>query len=339
MNLDRWRLDLALLDQPPAPPDYLVDGLAERGSVILFTGDSGTAKSFIASDLCIAVVQGRPWLGRNVEQGRALYVGAENSLRLTVRRLRAMGLRSSDCGLSYICRAPLVLNDLAHRGALAEEVERVKPDVLVLDSALSLAGIDPNDNAAVAEFMAWIRQLAEDNDLVVIVLHHEAKSQVAAGRSTATAARAALGAMSWRGQADLHIAVELPKDPRERGTTADGDNVDRWRVRLRLPKEREFSDSESDDEDVVVESVRRDRTLLSMVVRSEQRKPRAARAPGKREQIRHRVAALITEQRRVTRAELTERIPEATKRTLDRVLSEDGDGLWKQPVSGVYEAV
>lgn len=277
-DLNRWRPDLALLDQPPAPPDYLVDGLAERGSVILLTGDAGTAKSFISADLSIAIAQGRPWLGREVKRGRSLYVGAENSQRLTVRRLRALGLLSTDEGLCYLCRAPLVLNDQDHREALREEVERHRPDLLVLDSALSLAGIDPNDNGAVAEFMSWVRQLAEDHDLVVIVLHHESKSQVNAGRSTAAAARAALGAMSWRGQADLHVSVELPREPRERDTTPEGDAVDRWRVRLRLPKEREFSDSQG-EEDVVVESIKRDRTLLSMEVRSESATPSRPRKP------------------------------------------------------------
>jgi len=277
MNLDRWRLDLALLEQPPAPPDYLVDGLAERGSVILLTGDAGTAKSFIAADLSIAVAQGRPWLGRDVKQGRALYVGAENSLRLTVRRLRALGLRGTDKALCYLCRPPIILCDPEHRRALRDEVERHRPDLMVLDSAMSLSGIDPNDNAAVAEWMGWVRQLAEDHDLVVIVLHHESKSHVSTNRSTGAAAKAALGAMSWRGQADLHIAVELPQNPRERATV-DGDVVDRWRVRFRLPKEREFTDSEG-DEDVVVESVKRDGVLLAMEVRSEvrqgYRKPRA----------------------------------------------------------------
>ncbi len=335
MNLDRWRLDLALLDKPPAPPDYLVDGLAERGSVILLTGDAGTAKSFIASDLCIAVAQGRPWLGRKVKPGRALYVGAENGLRLTVRRLHALGLRSSDTGLAYLCRAPLIFSDQAHRTVLREEVDRHNPDVLVLDSALSLAGIDPNDNAAVAEFMAWVRQLAEDHDLVVIVLHHESKSQVNTGRSTASAAKAALGAMSWRGQADLHIAVELPREPRERATTPEGDAIDRFRVRLRLPKEREFGDSEG-DENVIVESVKRDGALLSMEIRSEA--ATESRKPSKAEQTRERIAALLAERERMTRAEIGDAMSDVPKRTLDRVLKEDGEGVWIQADRGVYVA-
>jgi KaiC/GvpD/RAD55 family RecA-like ATPase len=338
LNLDRWRLDLALLDEPATPPDYLVDGFAERGSVILLTGDAGTAKSFIACDLCIAVVQARPWLGRKVKRGRALYVGAENSKRLTVRRLRALGLRGSDTALRYVCRAPLVLSDLAHRSLIREEVEAHEPDVLVLDSALSLAGIDPNDNAAVAEFMAWVRQLAEDRDLVVIVLHHESKSQVSTGRSTAAAAKAALGAMSWRGQADLHIAVELPREPRERGTTPGGDPCDRWRVTLKLPKEREFGETEG-DESVVVESVKRGGVLVSMEVRREGAS-NPKRQPSKAQEAREAVAALLIERGgRATRAELREALSDVATRTLDRVLGEDDNGLWTQPKAGVYEAV
>ena len=336
MNLDRWRLDLSLLDRPATPPDYLVDGFAERGSVILLTGDAGTAKSFIASDLCIAVVQGRPWLGRTVKEGRALYIGAENSKRLTVRRLRALGLRGTDTAFRYVCRAPLVLSDQAHRSAVREEVEAHTPDVLVLDSALSLAGIDPNDNAAVAEFMAWVRQLAEDRDLVVIVLHHESKSQVSTGRSTASAAKAALGAMSWRGQADLHIAVELPSEPRERDTTPEGDPCDRWRVRLKLPKEREFGESEG-DESVVVESVKRDGVLLSMQVRSEGAS--RPRRPSKRQEARDGIAALLAERGgRASRAEMGDALPDVKQRTLDRVLREDGEGRWTNPEPGVYAA-
>jgi hypothetical protein len=171
-----------------------------------------------------------------------------------------------------------VLSDHDHRDGLRDEIERHRPDLLVLDSALSVAGVDPNDNAAVAEFMGWVRQLAEDHDLVVIVLHHEAKSHVNAGRSTAAAARAALGAMSWRGQADLHIAVELPRQPRERDKTADGDLIDRWRVRLKLPKEREFTAGEG-EEDVVVESVKRDGALISIEVRSESPEPLRPKKP------------------------------------------------------------
>jgi archaellum biogenesis ATPase FlaH len=325
-DLERWRLDLALLDRPPAPPDYLIKGLAERGSVILLAGDSGTCKSFLGSDMAIAVVHGRPWLGRSVKQGRALYIGAENSRRLTVRRLRALGLRSSDSAMSYLCRAPLILNNEDHRGALADEVQRHKPDLLVLDSALSLAGIDPNDNGLVSEFMAWVRHLAEGHDLVIVILHHENKSSIYPGRSTAAAAKAALGAMSWRGQSDIHIAMEAVPNQRETETTPEGTVVDRWWVQFKLPKERELGDCNGGDEHVVVETVRRDDTLLSAEIRSEVRG--GATAPTtkpKKAPTRQRMVDALREG------------PLSPEKLAKAVNVKDTGGAFKTPLAGLRE--
>lgn len=265
-------LDLAELDTPPQPPDYLVHGLVERGSVLLLAGDSGTCKSLIAADLAIACVQGRPWLGRAVDprSSGALYVDLENPRRLALRRLRALGVTSSDSGLRYWSRPPLQLANADDVATLVQDVDRHRPDVLVLDSAITVSGVDPNDNKAVAAFCAKVRRLAEQYDLVAVILHHESKHYVGNGRTTAAAARAALGAMSWRAQADLHLAVELPQQPREaRQTTSTGEVLERYRVRLRLPKVRDFGDEDA-AEDVVIESTRtEDRALLSMRVRSE----------------------------------------------------------------------
>ncbi len=122
--------------------------------------------------------------------------------------------------------------------------------------------------------------MAEEHNLVAVILHHESKGYVGTDRSTASAGRAALGAMSWRAQADLHLAVELPQNPREpRQTTADGLVIERYRVRLRLPKVRDFGE-ENAVEDVVIESEKRNGALLAMrvlseVVKSSEPKPRA----------------------------------------------------------------
>jgi hypothetical protein len=67
--------------------------------------------------------------------------------------------------------------------------------------------------------------------------------------------------------------------------------------------------------------VKRDGVMLSMKVRSETRDAKAARAPSKSEQLKLHVAAVVSEHGRVTRAELSSLLPEAAKRTLDRVLS------------------
>lgn len=265
-------LDLADLDAAPEPPEWLVDGTIERGSVVMIAGDSGTGKSIVAADLLVAVVQGRPWLGRDVQQGGAVYVDCEMQPRLALRRLRALGLRSCDTGARYWRRPPLQLSDPDHADALRDEIEAQRPALLVLDSAIAVSGCDPNDNRAVADFCATVRGLAEGRNLVAVIVHHEAKSYVSADRSTASAAKAALGAMSWRAQSDLHISLQLPQHPREpTETTADGNIIERYRVDLRLPKVRDFGDDDTTD-GFVIESVRTpERALLEMTVRHEGR--------------------------------------------------------------------
>lgn len=265
-------LDLTDLDAEPEPPEWLVDGTIERGSVVMIAGDSGTGKSIVAADLMIAVVQGRSWLGRDVQQGGAVYVDCEMQPRLALRRLRALGLRSCDTGARYWRRPPLQLSDPDHADALRDEIEAQRPALLVLDSAIAVSGCDPNDNRAVADFCAKVRGLAEGHNLVAVIVHHEAKSYVSADRSTASAAKAALGAMSWRAQSDLHISLQLPQHPREpTETTAEGNIIERYRVDLRLPKVRDFGDDDT-TEGFVIESVRTpDRALLDMAVRHEGR--------------------------------------------------------------------
>lgn len=250
-------LDLRDLDSPPAPPRWLVGGLIERGAVVLFAGDSGAAKSTLALDLAVALAQGRPWLGRSVERGRCIYVDAENDRRLVLRRLHALGLRSGDVGLRYWSRPPLSLSEPAHVAELREEVRQHRPDLLVLDTALSLAGIDANDNTAVAGLFAKVlRRIAEDHGCAVLLTHHEVKAASGNNRGTTGAARAALGAMSWRGQADLHVAVERARSGHGRRVDERGHAHDAFRIRLRLPKLRDGFADGAEVEDAAVVSER-----------------------------------------------------------------------------------
>lgn len=333
-------LDLADLDAPPAPPDYLVDGLAERGSVVLLAGDSGTGKSILSADLAISVAQGRPWLGRDVKAGRATYIDGEMSPRLALRRLRALGLRSSDEGVRYWRRPPLQLSEPDHVADLREEIEANRPDLLVFDSAITLSGCDPNDNRAVADFCAIVRRLAEEQNLVALIVHHESKQgSSGSDRSTASAARAALGAMSWRGQSDLHMALELPQNPREpRETTTNGDVLERYRVKLQLPKERDFGD-EDNLEDVVIESVRTPaRALLRMDVLSEGRSTVARVEPAT--EMREAILAALADRGEMGRADLAAGLvenPQSPGSSFTKPLAQlVGRGLVTQPRRGRY---
>jgi hypothetical protein len=237
----RCLIEPRLMSEPPAPPDYHVDGLVEKGTVLGIAGDSGTSKTPVTRALAIATVQGGVWRGRSVKTGRCVYLHGEDHLRSAVRQLRAMGWRESDTGLHYWCRPPLLLTEDAHRCAVREELERHEANLLVLDSASVLSGIDLNDNTGAAEFMGWVGDLANGLDLVAAVILHENKGNAYAGRSLAAARQAVLGAGQWRAQWHTLVSLELPDNARGQQQTREG-VLDTWTVRVQLPKEREFGD-------------------------------------------------------------------------------------------------
>src|SRR5437870_10438013 len=60
------------------PIDYLVPGLIPRNTITLWTGADGTAKTFLALKMAIAVASGGEFLGRRCQQAPVLYLDYEN---------------------------------------------------------------------------------------------------------------------------------------------------------------------------------------------------------------------------------------------------------------------
>jgi hypothetical protein len=76
--------------------------------------------------------------------------------------------------------------------ALNAELDRIKPDIIILDPLLALmGGVDSNNNSAAAMFMGTLVKLAADRRMAVVVAHHAAK-----GRDP-TSAESAMGAASF----------------------------------------------------------------------------------------------------------------------------------------------
>ena len=61
-----------------APIEYLVDGMFSRKTIHLWTGSDGTAKTFLAQKMAIAVATGGTFLGRTCKLAPVLYLDYEN---------------------------------------------------------------------------------------------------------------------------------------------------------------------------------------------------------------------------------------------------------------------
>ena len=57
VSLDTYR------ENPPKLPDELIKGILRCGHKMLISGPSKAGKSFVLMELCIAIAEGKPWLG------------------------------------------------------------------------------------------------------------------------------------------------------------------------------------------------------------------------------------------------------------------------------------
>ena len=205
---DRKPLDLRTAEEPEAP-DLLVDGL-ERGTVVALCADTGGAKSFTAQALIVAVAEGLPWLGKelNVRYGHAVLIDEENPERILRDRLRALGLTPN--GEPYVRAFHRLGVRLGAEGAdwtnwLRHELAREPADLVVIDTGIAATAPEVNDNDAVARlYTEHLRPLAAETGTVILLLLHEKKPQEGA-RIKQTFAT--MGARAWIGQADTQLML------------------------------------------------------------------------------------------------------------------------------------
>jgi hypothetical protein len=192
-----------------------------RGAVSMLVAPGARAKTTWLLTCALACASGRPLLGAHVfgDPKRVLYVSAEDSTNELALRLRAAmqhhGLSDTDVsGLSVIGAEHWGLSLLVtshgtlaidQRGwdALNAELDRLEPDVLILDPLINLmGGVDSNDNSAAAQLMGQFVALAARRGMAVMLAHHAAK-----GRDP-TSAESAMGAASFVNLSRIVLSIE-----------------------------------------------------------------------------------------------------------------------------------
>ncbi len=69
-----------------AQQSWIVDNLIARDSIAWFYGKPGSYKSFIIMDMALHIAAGKPWMGRDVDQGPVLWLAAEGGVDIHYRR-------------------------------------------------------------------------------------------------------------------------------------------------------------------------------------------------------------------------------------------------------------
>lgn len=165
-------LDTDQMDALP-PPKPLIRDVLDLDSESWVIGASGSFKSFVAIDWAAHVGTGMPWRGKPVTQGSVLYVAAEGSKGVGLRkRAWEATYERRMTGVTFLPR-PVQVSDANGWAVLVEACRRMDVNFIVIDTqARVTVGLDENSAGQMSVLTEAVRQLRAATGACVLVVHH-----------------------------------------------------------------------------------------------------------------------------------------------------------------------
>jgi RecA-family ATPase len=181
-NVTAWQ------DLPVPEREWTVQNRIIRRNVALLSGAGGIGKSILITQLAVAHVLGRDWLGTLPVLGPVMYLNAEDDERELHYRLDAVlahyGARFDALGdfhLTVLAGKDAVLGEADRQGVvrqtelfdlLHKRACAIRPVMVALDTAADMFAGNENDRTQVRQFIGLLRRLAVDADCAVLLASH-----------------------------------------------------------------------------------------------------------------------------------------------------------------------
>ena len=200
-----------LLDRFPVLQPPVIHGLLRVGETMNVIAPPKVGKSWLASDMALAVATGRPWLDRfPTEAGDVLIIDNELHPTTSAHRIpkitHARGITDADVA-DHIFVANLRgnLKDIRSLGAYFDHVYEDRFKLIVLDAFYRAlpAETDENDNAAMAGVYNTIDRYAEMLGSAFVLIHHTSKGN----QSFKSVTDVGAGAGSQSRASDSHLVL------------------------------------------------------------------------------------------------------------------------------------
>ncbi len=172
----------------PELSSCLIDGVLRQGHKMLIAGPSKAGKSFLQIEMCIAIAEGRFWLGWGCTKGRVMYVNLELDAASCLHRFRdvydALGweprnLRNIDIWNLRGKSVPMdkLAPKLIRRAAKKEYI------AIVIDPIYKVITGDENSADQMADFCNQFDKVCTELGCAVIYCHHHSKGAQGGKRS------------------------------------------------------------------------------------------------------------------------------------------------------------
>lgn len=217
----------------PEPVRWLVRNAIPRGTVCLFSGDSGLGKSLLMQQLQTCAAINEKWLGCEVAQVRSFGFYCEDPINILHLR-QADICRQFNATLSDLERMSLVsrvgldntLMDFNRRtddgqvtavySQIKDHVRDFGAELIIIDTVAHTFNGNENIRAQVTAFVGALQQIASETDGAVVLCAHPSVSSMASGTGYS-------GSTAWRATVRAHIYLKRPKGYDDEAEDADSD--------------------------------------------------------------------------------------------------------------------
>lgn len=226
-----------IIDPASLPPvDWIYEGLLPRGIVTVTVGGGGMGKSTIVTAETLALVTGRPLLGKALKAPQNVWVYnlEDGKNRLLTQFYAAMShynVKPEEVAQNLMLNSgldtPLKLAHTSKQGALidddvcAEMVASIRAneiDVLVIDPFVSSHSVNENDNNEIDLVVKQWAKIAHDEQIAVHIVHHVKKGT----GNTAVTTESARGAKALTDAArSVRVLNQMTEDDAEKSDVSN----------------------------------------------------------------------------------------------------------------------
>lgn len=218
---------------PPYPP-CLIENVLRQGDKMLIAGPSKAGKSFALIQLCIAIAEGKSWMGFPCAQGKVLYVNLELNRTSCLHRFRDIyeRLHLPPEHLDNIVMWNLRGKAIPMDKLAPKLIWRAKKDsymAIIIDPIYKVITGDENSASDMASFCNQFDKICNELGCSVIYCHHHSKGSQGMKKSMDRASGSGVFARDPDAILDF---IELKRE------AAMGDKRTAWRISGTL---REFA--------------------------------------------------------------------------------------------------
>lgn len=166
---------------PSSPSTWLIEPLLPTGGALLLYGDPKVGKSFAALQLADAITNGDTWLGFATRKAKVAYLQLDTPRNVWQDRMRTLVVKGHLASLPDMYFAdreslnawPFDILNPEHLITLRDELQALKPDLVIMDTLRESHSADENDSTEMQKAIAAL--VAATQPAALCLISHSRK--------------------------------------------------------------------------------------------------------------------------------------------------------------------